>query len=203
MHDIFRFRKALIFMDLNHPFSEAFGPASTRDDCIASAQAVYHRLLKLSPGSTVLSFSVLREAVLNDDGFVDSTKKKALKRLFRPDASNELTLIAFVQCCDNVYKRIRYFRAQVGNSSVIDKVLESIIDAIFAFVLGVLVLSMLNFNPWPLLVSMSTLMVTFAFAVGPSASKIIEVGANNVLLSSKYRLLVLTLYLCFLSHFFD
>jgi hypothetical protein len=51
-----------------------------------------------------------------------------LKRLFRPDRFNELTLLAFVQACDSVYKRLRYFRASVGNSSVIDRWLEQIID---------------------------------------------------------------------------
>jgi len=57
---------------------------------------------------------------------------------------------------------------------VIDNVLENIVDTLFFFVLIILILSLLNLNPWPLLVSTSTLMVTFAFAVGPSCAKAIE-----------------------------
>jgi small-conductance mechanosensitive channel len=163
-------------MDLEYPFSEAFGPASTRDELIASAQHVYHRLLNLAPGSKVLPSVILSAVADNGDGTVDNSKRRSLRNLFRPDADKEVQLLAFIQSCDSVYKKLRFFRASVGNSSVIDKVLESIIDAIYGFTLGLVILSLLNFNPWPLLVSMSTLMVTFAFAVGPSAAKSIEVS---------------------------
>ena len=163
-------------MDLEYPFSEAFGPASTRDELIASAQHVYHRLLNLAPGSKVLPSVILSAVADNGDGTEDNRKRRSLRNLFRPDADMEVQLVAFIQSCDSVYKKLRFFRASVGNSSVIDKVLESIIDAIYGFTLGLVILSLLNFNPWPLLVSMSTLMVTFAFAVGPSAAKSIEVS---------------------------
>jgi hypothetical protein len=186
-------------MDLQHPFSTAFGPASTRDECINSAEAVYNRLLKLSPESILLSFDVLQVLAESDDGTVDFDRRKHLKQLFRPDAYNELPRLAFIQSCDTVYKKLRYFRASVGNSSVIDRVLEGenfltffkfpvfgiitnlavlvagIINMVFFFLLLLMVLSLINLNPWPLLVSLSTLLVTFAFAVGPSISKAIEV----------------------------
>ena len=74
------------------------------------------------------------------------------------------------------YKRLRFFRASVGNASVIDHVLESIIDGVFHFVLALVLLSIMRFNPWPLLVSISTLLVSVSFAVGSSASKYIEVS---------------------------
>jgi small-conductance mechanosensitive channel len=166
-------------MDLEHPFSEAFGPASTRDELIVSAQNVYVRLLKLAPGSRVLPAPVLTALSDNEDGTVDKAKKNALRNLFRPDSGDNVPLLAFIQSCDTVYKKLRYFRASVGNASVIDKVLEGIIDAVFGFVLALIILSLLQFNPWPLLVSMSTLLVTFAFAVGPSAAKAIEVSRPN------------------------
>ena len=35
-------------------------------------------------------------------------------------------------------------------------------------------MSVLQLNPWTLLVSMSTVLVSFAFALGPSAAKLIE-----------------------------
>ena len=133
VNDILKFRKALTYMDLEHPFSEAFGPASTRDEMIDSAELVYERLLRLSPGTVNLSFSVLQLLCIQDDGVQDKAKLQTLKTLFRPNSKGELTLVTFVQACDSVYRRLRYLRASVGNSSVIDQVLESILDSIFSF----------------------------------------------------------------------
>jgi hypothetical protein len=174
-------------MDLDFPFSEAFGRASTRNEMIISAEVVYNRLMHLSPEPDVLSFSVFKILLLQEDGDEDKDKRKALRNLFRPDRNDNLPLLSFVQTCDTVYKKIRYFRASVGNASVIDQVLESIIDVVFYFVLVLVVLSILNLNPWPLLVSMSTLLVTASFAVGPSCAKAIEVrtDANALELNSK------------------
>ncbi len=137
---------------------------------------MYRRLLKISSVPGIMSFDVLKVLSLSSDGIEDEAKTRSLRRLFRPDVRGELSLLAFVQSCDMVYKRLRYFRASVGNSSVIDKVLQDIIDVIYFFALSLLVLSMLKFNPWPLLVSISTLMVSCAFAVGTSTSKLVEVS---------------------------
>jgi hypothetical protein len=174
VNDLLKFRKALTYMDLEHPFGEVFGPASTRDELIKSAQVLYQRLLKLSPGSHHLPYSLLSVLSENADGTVDMTMKKSIGNLFRADANGEIPILAFIQNCDVVYRRLRYFRASVGNSSVIDKVLENIIDGFFAFGLTVVILSLLNFDPWPLLVSVSTLLVSLAFAIGPTAAKTIE-----------------------------
>jgi hypothetical protein len=178
VNDVLKFRRALTYMDLDYPFSEAFGRASTRNEMILSAEAVYCRLLMLCPGSNSPFFSnVFQILVLGEDGTEDKVKKRAIRNLFRPDADGHLSLLSFVQSCDTVYRRIRYFRASVGNASVIDHVLESIIDIVFYFCLGLIVMSLLNFNPWPLLVSMSTLMVAGSFAIGPTCAKAIEVSS--------------------------
>lgn len=174
--DILKFRKALTYMDLEHPFGEAFGPASTRDELINSAQALYHRLLKLSPGTYSLPFAVLSVLSENDDGTVNRNLKKSIQTLFRADRDGEVPILAFIQNCDVVYRKLRYFRASVGNASVIDKVLEGILNGLYAFGLTIVIMSLLNFNPWPLLVSVSTLLVSFAFAIGPTAAKAIEVS---------------------------
>jgi len=143
---------------------------------ILSAETVYNRLMNLSSEPDILSYSVFQILLLQDDGTEDKVKRRSLRNLFRPDGSENLPLLSFVQTCDSVYKKLRYLRASVGNSSVIDQVLESIVNTVFYFVLGLIVLSMLNLNPWPLLVSMSTLLVTASFAVGPSCAKAIEVS---------------------------
>jgi len=168
-------------MDLDFPFAEAFGRASTRNEMILSSVAVYNRLMLLSTDNDMLSYSVFQILLLEENGTEDKEKRKALRNLFRPDGDDKLPLLSFVQTCDNIYKKIRYFRASVGNASVIDQVLESIIDVVFYFILGLLVLSMLRLNPWPLLVSMSTLLVTASFAVGPSCAKAIEVRLTSLL----------------------
>jgi hypothetical protein len=207
VNDILKFRKALTYMDLEHPFGEAFGRASTRDELIDSAQALYHRLLRLSPGSYNLPYSVLAVLSENEDSTIDRHLKKSIENLFRADGDGEIPILSFIQCCDRVYRKLRFFRASVGNASVIDKVLESILNGLYAFGLTVVIMSLLNFNPWPLLVSVSTLLVSFAFAIGPTAAKAIEVriavpvcffgcgNTNNVSLS-----FVSTLYIGYYTH---
>jgi small-conductance mechanosensitive channel len=135
---------------------------------------LYKRLLALSPGDVVLNFDIIGVLAYNLDGTFDERKAKNLVRLFRPDKYDEVSLLHFVASCDNVYKKLRYLRASVGNSTQIDGVLENIANGVFFFFLGLMVLSILNMNPWTLLVSMSTVLVSFAFALGPSAAKLIE-----------------------------
>lgn len=162
-------------MDDEYPFGATFGPACTRDQLIDSAQEVFHRLLKLTPGREKVSCEFYEMLALEENGeTVNNRKLKALRKLFRPDVNNELSLLAFLQCCDALYKKLRYFRANVGNASVIDNALESMVDGGFSFVLCLIVLSVMRINPWPLLVSISTLLVSVSFAVGSSASKWFE-----------------------------
>jgi hypothetical protein len=117
---------------------------------------------------------------MSEDGNVDEVKDFALRRVFNPDKENQLSLFAFVQSCDTVYKRVRFFRAAVKNSSIINNVLEDIVDGVVNFVLFLIVLPMLQVNPYPVLVSVSTLLVSFAFAVGSSASSYIEVRIGKI-----------------------
>lgn len=168
-------------MDLQHPFTQAFGPARNRDELIASAKRVYLRLMKLAPDLPVLPASSVFILAEDEEGGTDYEKQRALLKMFAPDKDEDIPLINFIQGCDATYKKLRYFRASVGNSSVIDGVFEGIINSVFHFVLALIILSLLRFNPWPLLVSMSTLLVTFAFAVGPSASKSLEVSGFVIL----------------------
>lgn len=161
-------------MDEPYPFGEAFGPATTRDEVLASASNVYQRMVTSSDQS-VLSCEILYLLAEDDDGVTfDRNKKRNLRKLFHPDAANEISMLSFVQACDSLYRRMRYFRASVGNASVIDHALESIVDGFYDFLLCLVILSILQINPWPLLVSISTLLVSVSFAVGPSAAKYIE-----------------------------
>jgi len=148
IRDVLQFRRALDLMDECRPFGEAFGPASTRDDCIMSAHLVYFNLMKLTPGEKILAYDTM---TMLADGDLDKNeqrgKKSALLRLFRPDRQKQVPLLAFVQACDSVYRRLRYFRASVGNATVIDLALESVIDWLFGSLWFLIVLTILEFNP--------------------------------------------------------
>mmetsp|Transcript_2475 Transcript_2475/g.3328 ORF Transcript_2475/g.3328 Transcript_2475/m.3328 type:complete len:853 (-) Transcript_2475:193-2751(-) len=174
IHDILQFRKILSYMDETYPFGASFGAAESRDSCIESSQALYKRLLNLAPGHDTLPFDAIKVVAFDEQGQLNEEKVQMLGRLFRPNKFDKLTMLAFVQTCDGVYKKLRYFRASVANASLIDKVLEQIFNTIFYFILLLVLLAVLNFNPWTLLVSMSTMVVSFAFALGPSVSKLIE-----------------------------
>jgi len=174
IHEILQFRKALSFLEDSHPFGLSFGPAFSRDSCIKSSKALYKRLLALTPGSTVLHFDVIGVLAYNADDSFDERKAKELVKLFRPDKNDEISLLAFVQSCDSAYKKLRYLRAGTGNSTLIDEVLENFFNGAFSFCLALAVMTILKMNPWTLLVSLSTILVSFAFAFGPSLAQFIE-----------------------------
>lgn len=68
----------------------------------------------------------------------------------------------------------------VGNASVIDKVLEDIANGVFFFILILLLLSLMQYNPWTLLVSITSLLVSVSFAMGQTVSKYVE-GVGMIL----------------------
>ena len=173
--DILVFRKALTYMDDEYPFSFAFGQASTREVCCRSAQRTFRRLTDGDKNSNKVSFDAINVLAITEDGYLDETKQKDMRRLFRPDHNNDVSLASFVQACDNVYKQLRYFRASVANASLIDKFLEDIISNVFNGLLVLLLLSALGFNPYPVLVSMAALLVSTTFAFKTSAANYIEV----------------------------
>ena len=174
VHEILQFRQALAFLNDDHPFGSNYGPASTREENLKSAKGLYRRLLELDPGSATLHFDVIGVLAYNTDGSFDVSKAKSLVRMFRPGINDEVTLLHFVQSCDSVYKRIRYLRAGIANSTLIDSVLENMFNGLFVFFLVLTLMSVMQLNPWTLLVSMSTILVSLAFALGPSTAKLIE-----------------------------
>ncbi|CAB9522567.1 Mechanosensitive ion channel protein [Seminavis robusta] len=174
LHDILQFRKAMAFMETQFPFSEKFGPVANRKQCVKNAMKVYKRLLRFTPGQQTLSFDVIGALAFRDDQTLDENRAIALLRVFLPDKNEALTMLAFVNSTDNVYKQLRYLRAALSNSSKIDSVLEDSFNGVFYAVLAVILLCLCGFNPWPLLVSFSTLTVSFAFAFGPSVAKNVE-----------------------------
>ncbi|KAL7519408.1 hypothetical protein ACHAWX_004170 [Stephanocyclus meneghinianus] len=78
IHEILQFRKALSFLDDEHPFGLSFGPAFTRDSCIKSSRELYKRLLAFDIDSPVLHFDVIGVLAYDADGNFDGKKAKVI-----------------------------------------------------------------------------------------------------------------------------
>lgn len=137
---------------------------------------MYGRLLyrpeDRNPG--ILSFDTLALIAVRSDGQIDQMKAKDLMRVFRPDRNGYLSVLDFIKSVDAVYKELRFLQASIENSSRIDKSFENIVNVVyFAIVIG-FVLSQLGLDPFALFLSLSSVILAFAFAIGMAASKYIE-----------------------------
>jgi small-conductance mechanosensitive channel len=183
---VLQFRRALAHMDTDFPFSPAFGIADTRETCVASAQDVFLRLLLQTPESDgVVPFETIATTALQKRGELDLLKVKELIRVFRPDRDGSLTLLDFARSVDAVYKELRLLRASIHNSSKIDRALENIIDIMFYIVTTVVILAELGFNPLALFLSLSSIILAFAFMIGSASSKYFE-GLLFILVQRPY-----------------
>jgi hypothetical protein len=166
LQDILQFRQAVLCLDSKHPFSYAFGPANTREKCIESAQDVYNRLMLHTPDLAVLQFDTLALIALDKNGEIDEKKARRLIRLFRPARDGSLTALDFVKSCDKIYKDLRTLRAAIANSSQVDLAFERLVNVAFYFILAIVVLTILQLDPWTLFLSLSGVS-TFEFQPPP------------------------------------
>jgi len=167
----------LAYMDEDYPFSLAFGPADDRDACVESAQNVYSRLMLLTPEEVVLPFDTLAVLAKNKEGDIDTEEMKALIRLLRPERNGDLTCLDFVKSCDEVYKAMRMLRASIANSGQIDHAFEILVNIAFYLIVGIIILVVLDLDPLALFVSVSGIILAFAFMIGSASSKYFEVSA--------------------------
>jgi hypothetical protein len=161
--DIIQFRQSLSFLNTAFPFSVAFGPADTREKCIACTQNVFHRLTLNEASDTSLHFDTLALLAVKPDGSMNVAKLTDLVRLFRPDRDGNLSLLDFAKCVDSCYKELRLLRASVANASRIDKAFERILNIFFYFVVGCIVLLVFGVDPLVLFASVSGFILAFAF----------------------------------------
>lgn len=185
LSDILQFRKAMNFMRNGYPFTPIFGPAGSRQSCVQSAILVFRKLQKFLPADDaskkekdnnidLLCFDVIGALAFREDGTLDASCAQGLLQLFLPDKDHETSLDSFVQSIDAVYKQILFLGASMSNTSKIDSVLEDGFNVAFYGALSVMVLSLVGWNPWPLLASLGTMLLSLAFALGPSCAKSIE-----------------------------
>jgi hypothetical protein len=168
--DVLQFKRALTYLDDENPFGENFGPSSNRDECIASSHNLYQRLCVRAKVHHSMPFSVLDSLYIDQDGNVDRRIRAKLKYIFPPNPSGTVDLFTFIQAVDSLYRRLRYLSASQKNDASLDTVLESIINGFYYFLLGMFLVAILKYNPWSMLVSITSLLVSLSFAFGPTVS---------------------------------
>mmetsp|Transcript_57467 Transcript_57467/g.140251 ORF Transcript_57467/g.140251 Transcript_57467/m.140251 type:complete len:1224 (-) Transcript_57467:76-3747(-) len=173
---VLKFRNALACIKNDYPFGFAFGLAATRESCIESAQEVYGRLTEYRGNNdgSFLQFFTLALIAVRMDGEIDQLKAKELIRVFRPDRQGKLSVLEFVKSVDTVYKELRFLQASIENSSQIDKSFENIVNIVFYAIVFSIILSQLGFDPFSLFLSLSSVVLAFAFAIGSASAKYIE-----------------------------
>jgi hypothetical protein len=141
----------------------SFGLADTREHCIESAQIVYKRLLLRQPEEGVLDFDTIALLATMDDGNIDRDKMKQLIRLFRPERDGTLIMVDFVKAVDAVYKQLRLLSASIVNSGEVDHAAEGIFNWVFYTLVAIVIIAVLGFDPLAMFLSLSSIMVAFAF----------------------------------------
>ena len=73
-----------------------------------------------------------------------------------------------------VYKEAKLLRASVLNSEKIDRAFEKAINVVFYTLVTCVILAVVGLNPLTLIVSLTSVIVGFAFMVGSASSKMFE-----------------------------
>ncbi len=142
-------------MDTDHPLSVPFGLANTQKHCAESSHKVFERLRLKHPESDVVKFETLLAIALNDDGTVDRGKATSLRKVFRPHRNGDISLLDFVKATNDVYKRIKMFRAKTLNSAQLDDAFEQLINIVFYFGIMLLALGIFGVDPFSVFISMT------------------------------------------------
>ena len=123
----------------------------------------------------------------NDGKTFNLEKLEAIIRLLRPDRDGSLSLLDFVKSADGVYKEMKLLRASIKNSEYIDRAFEKAFNVVFYGVMACIILSRIGINPIALFVSLSGLILGFAFMIGSAASKMFE-GFLFILIRRPYNI---------------
>jgi len=185
---VLKFRKALTFIQQKYPFSFAFGPASSRQECIDSSQDVYERLMMRTPHLENLNFETLALLTLDDtEEEIEEEKARDLIKLFRPDRQGNLTPLEFVKSIDAVYKSYRLLSAAIVNSSRIDRAFERIVNFVYFFLWLLLLLLILKLNPASIFLAFSSVLLSISFMIGRASSNYFE-GLLFILVRKPYTI---------------
>jgi hypothetical protein len=161
--------------ETDFPFSLAYGRAETRKACIMSAQAVYEKLLACQSEQDILEFETLYGIAIDGQGKLDRTKVKQLIQVVRPDRQGNLSVLDWCKSCDAVYKEMRFLGAAVRSAAQLEKSYETIINVGFYIVLGTVGMWILGISVFSFIMSLSSILVAFAFMIGRASSQYFEV----------------------------
>ena len=174
-------------METEYPFSAAFGIASTRKKCLNSAIRLYNKLLKIQNYGDVLRFATIAEVGMTNAKREDSQKMRHMLEVFLPDKDEVVTRVDFASAVDNIYKKLTLLKRSIENAAAIDRAYEHMINAGFFMVVFVVVLVALGIDPMAFILALSSLIVSFAFMIGPAASNYFE-GILLILLRRPYEI---------------
>jgi hypothetical protein len=85
-----------------------------------------------------------------------------------------LSLLDFIKSVDSVYKEAKLLHASVVNSEKIDRAFEGAFNVPFYAIMVCIILGQLGYNPLALFLSLSSLILGFAFMIGTASSKFFE-----------------------------
>jgi len=132
-------------------------------------------LLQCDPDEAVVNFrDTIALLAVDSDGNIEPHKMKELIQLFRPDRDGQLSMIDFIKSIDSVYKQLRMLRASIANSGQIDHAFEILFNWAFFTIATCIILSVLGFNPLALFLSLSSIILGFAFMIGGASAKYFE-----------------------------
>lgn len=182
---VLEFRETLNYMDGGNPLSVPFGPASTRNECLKSSQKLYRKLLLQNPRDRVLNFDTLLVLAIDKKGKLNKSKARALIRLFRPDRKGNLTLLDFVRSCDNLYKRVKLFRATTANAAQLDDAFENLLNIVFYVLMVVVLLLIMQVDFLTVFSTLAGLVLPLSFLFSAAASLYFQ-GVLLVLVRQPY-----------------
>ncbi|KAL7557216.1 hypothetical protein ACA910_001283 [Epithemia clementina (nom. ined.)] len=173
---IIEFRQAFAVMTKPFFFSSAFGPLESRKECIASADRLFRRLLKLfdEMDETIDVNDLVRWMYKGCELPGQKEKSDHLILLSNPDADNRLNIEDFVKGIDAIYQRVRLLENAVHNASHIDREYEKILNYLFYFLVACVALAILQLDPLTLLLTVSGLLVAISFMIGPGSAVFFE-----------------------------
>jgi hypothetical protein len=96
------------------------------------------------------------------------------RQLFRPDREGKLTLVDFVKSVDAIYKRYRLLLASIANTDAIDRASVRMFNFLYYIGVVVVVTTVWGFNPIAIFLSLSSIVLAFAFVIGRASAGFFE-----------------------------
>jgi hypothetical protein len=188
-NEIIEFQQALAVVTKPYFLSSAFGPVESRDECTKSAELLFRRLLRImADGDDTVNLNKMTEWMYKGCHKPEEKQNAAdLIDLLSPDKEGCVCLVAFVAAIDTIYRKLRLLENSVNNHSHVDKSYEKVMNFIFYFLIGCVALAILGVDPFVFILSISTLLVSFAFMIGSGVSQQFE-GILLVLARQPYDL---------------